>query len=202
MKRSLIIFAKNEVHGKVKTRLAATTSDDTALVVYKTLMEHTHKITRVLPVQKKLYYSDYIEQNDCWENDVFDKHVQIGADLGSRMLNSFEEVFDGGAEDAVIIGTDCMELSSGIIVKAFEYLIYVDIVIGPAKDGGYYLLAMKGAHKELFENIDWSTELVLKQTLNICEQLGLSVQLLEELSDIDNEEDWLNASSQKESLYD
>ncbi|MGZ5255377.1 MAG: TIGR04282 family arsenosugar biosynthesis glycosyltransferase [Flavitalea sp.] len=202
MKRSLIIFAKNEVHGKVKTRLAETTSDDTALVVYKTLMEHTHKITRVLPVQKKLYYSDYIEQNDCWENDVFDKHVQNGADLGTRMLNSFEEVFDGGAEDAVIIGTDCMELSSGIIVKAFEYLIYVDIVIGPAKDGGYYLLAMKGAHKELFENIDWSTEHVLKQTLNICEQLGLSVQLLEELSDIDNEKDWLNASSQKESLYD
>lgn len=202
MKRVLIIFTKNEVYGKVKTRLAATTSNDKALSVYKTLVDHTHRITRVLPVEKKLYYSDYIEQNDAWENDVFEKNIQRGIDLGMRMYTAFEEVFKEGYEDAAIIGTDCMELSSGTIMRAFEYLIFFDVVIGPAKDGGYYLLAIKGAHRELFENINWSSENVLKQTLNICEEQGLSVQLLEELSDIDNEADWLNASSKNASLYD
>ena len=202
MKRALIIFAKNEVFGKVKTRLAATTGKEKALSVYKSLVEHTNGITRVLPLQKKLYYSDFIEQNDTWENEVFEKNLQQGTDLGTRMYNAFDKVFEEGYEDAAIIGTDCMELSSGIIMKAFEYLIFFDIVIGPAKDGGYYLLAMKTAHRELFENITWSTENVLQQTLEICEQLGLSVQLLEELSDIDNEEDWLNASSKNASLYD
>lgn len=202
MKRVLIIFTKNEVYGKVKTRLAATTSNDKALSVYKTLVDHTHRITRVLPVEKKLYYSDYIEQNDAWENDVFEKNIQRGIDLGMRMYTAFEEVFKEGYEDAAIIGTDCMELSSGTIMRAFEYLIFFDVVIGPAKDGGYYLLAIKGAHREMFENINWSSENVLKQTLNICEEQGLSVQLLEELSDIDNEADWLNASSKNASLYD
>ena len=202
MKRALIIFAKNEVLGKVKTRLAATTGNDTALSVYKTLVEHTHGITRVLPVKKKLYYSDFIEQKDTWENEVFEKNLQQGTNLGMRMYNAFNKVFDEGYDDVAIIGTDCMELSSGIIMKSFEYLIFFDVVIGPAKDGGYYLLAMKAAHKELFENIRWSTENVLQQTLEICEQLGLSVQLLEELSDIDNEEDWLNASSKNASMYD
>lgn len=202
MKRALIIFAKNEVLGKVKTRLATTTGNDKALSVYKSLVEHTHSITRVLPVQKKLYYSDFIEQKDTWENEVFEKNLQQGSDLGMRMYNAFEKVFDEGYEDAAIIGTDCMELSSGIIMKSFEYLIFFDVVIGPAKDGGYYLLAMKSAHKELFENIKWSTQNVLQQTLKICEQQGLSVQLLEELSDIDNEEDWLNASSKNASMYD
>jgi len=202
MKRALIIFAKNEVLGKVKTRLAATTGNDKALSVYKTLVEHTHSITRVLPVKKKLYYSDFIEQKDTWENEVFEKNLQQGLDLGMRMYNAFEKVVDEGYEDASIIGTDCMELSSGIIMKSFEYLIFFDVVIGPAKDGGYYLLAMKSAHKELFENIIWSTENVLQQTLEICDQQGLSVQLLEELSDIDNEEDWLNASSKNASMYD
>jgi len=202
MKRALIIFAKNEVLGKVKTRLAATTGNDKALSVYKTLVEHTHGITRVLPVRKKLYYSDFIEQKDLWENEVFEKNLQQGTDLGMRMYNAFDNVFDEGYEDAAIIGTDCMELSSGIIMKSFEYLIFFDVVIGPAKDGGYYLLAMKAAHKELFENIKWSTENVLQQTLEICEREGLSVQLLEELSDIDNEEDWINASSKNASMYD
>lgn len=189
MKQSLLIFAKNEVFGKVKTRLADTLGNERALDVYQKLLKHTCTITKALPVHKIVFYSDYIEQQDLWSSTQYQKRVQQGEDLGLRMRNAFANVLDEGADRAVIIGTDCPDLSSGIIMEAFDKLNIYDIVIGPAKDGGYYLLAMKGLNSDLFYNIDWSTDLVLKQTLDICKSKKLSVHLLPVLADIDREED-------------
>jgi glycosyltransferase A (GT-A) superfamily protein (DUF2064 family) len=89
----------------------------------------------------------------------------------------------------VIIGTDCPDLNASVIMNAYVYLEDHDIVIGPASDGGYYLLGMKKLHPRLFEKIDWSTGKVLAQTLKICESSNLSTFLLPELSDIDDEND-------------
>jgi len=189
MKQALLIFTKNLIYGKVKTRLAATVGSDKALSVYQQLIQHTVAITHYLPVEKFVFYSDYMEEQDVWNAEVYKKQLQRGSDLGERMCLAFAHAFNAGNERAVIIGTDCMEISSAIIMNAFVYLNQYDIAIGPAKDGGYYLLAMKQLHYQLFKSIGWSTDEVLAQTLAICERLNLSVFLLPELSDIDDEKD-------------
>jgi rSAM/selenodomain-associated transferase 1 len=189
MKEALLIFAKNIQYGKVKTRLAATIGNEQTLFIYRQLIAHTISVTKDLSVDKIVFYSDSINEKDDWENKIYQKELQSGKDLGERMKNAFKSSFTAGFEKIVIIGTDCFELDSEHLINAFKQLNNADVVIGPATDGGYYLLGMKKFYPEFFENIDWSTEKVFKQTFSICEQLYLSVFLLPELSDIDNEED-------------
>ena len=90
----------------------------------------------------------------------------------------------------VIIGSDCPKLSHDIIAKSFDSLDTTDIVVGPAKDGGYYLLGCKKVVDALFENIPWSTSMVLAQTIKKINDESLTFHLLEPLADIDTEEDW------------
>ena len=189
MEQSLLIFAKNLIPGRGKTRLAATIGNEAALSVYKRLLQHTASITKELPVRKTVFYSDFIEASDIWESRNYQKQLQWGNDLGERMKNAFEFSFNQGIKETAVIGTDCFELSDVAIVHAFTFLKIHDIVIGPARDGGYYLLAMKEDHPQLFENIRWSTGEVLEQTLSVCERLNLSVYLLPALVDIDTEDD-------------
>ena len=189
MKNALLIFARNPVYGQVKTRLAATIGNEMTLAIYEHLLQHTASITNDLPGEKIVFYSNVIEEQDIWDNEVYKKHVQFGSDLGERMQNAFAYAFQEGNREAVIIGTDCLELTSAIITNAFAALRNNDVVIGPASDGGYYLLAIKQMHYELFHNINWSTDEVLKQTVAICANENLLVYQLQELSDIDNEND-------------
>ena len=193
MKQALMIFAKNLVYGKVKTRLAATLGNDLALSIYKQLLSYTHHITFALPFDKIVFYSDFIEKDDIWEKENFQKQIQIGNDLGERIENAFYYAFNEDNDRVVIIGTDCIEITPAIIIKAFGSLKNYDVVIGPAEDGGYYLLGLKKINVELFKNISWSTEDVLNQTLSICKKLNLKAFLLPILSDIDNEEDYNRA---------
>jgi rSAM/selenodomain-associated transferase 1 len=196
MKQAVLIFAKNLIYGEVKTRLAASVGNDVALTIYRHLLLHTLSITNYLPVEKIVFYSTTIEEQDIWTNEVYKKQVQLGNDLGERMHNAFAYAFHEGNKEVVIIGTDCLELSSAIIMNAFAYLQNHDVVIGPATDGGYYLLAMKKMHSQLFQNISWSTNEVLKQTVAICENQNLLVYQLPELSDVDNENDLAEAQKQ------
>jgi len=189
MKNQLIIFAKNPVLGKVKTRLASTIGDKKALEVYKELLDHTCSIASKVDVEKKVYYSDFINNDDLWNNANFEQELQHGNDLGKRMSNAFKETFKSFNGKVVVIGTDCKELSTEIIDQAFSGLEYADIVIGPALDGGYYLIGMKSLEEKIFENIDWSTSAVLEQTIDKIDTKRLSFLLLKTLSDIDNEHD-------------
>lgn len=189
MKDALLIFSKNIQYGKVKTRLAATIGNEQALFIYQQLVAHTISVTKSLKVDKTVFYSDFINEKDDWENHLYQKELQEGKDLGERMKNAFKSSFTNGYDKVVIIGTDCFELSEGMINTAFERLNGDDVVLGPAKDGGYYLLGVKQFHPSLFENIEWSSEKVLTQTLTIAMRLNLSVFLLPELSDIDTEPD-------------
>lgn len=189
MNQALLIFARNLIYGHVKTRIAATLGNDTALYVYKKLLQHTCTIANTVAVDKIVFYSNYIEKDDDWGDNSHDKQIQQGNDLGTRMEHAFMYAFEKGYEQAAIIGTDCPELSSEIINEAFTRLKEYDLIIGPARDGGYYLLAMRSLYKPLFKNISWSTHMVLDETLAIAKELKLSYSLLPVLNDIDDEKD-------------
>ncbi len=186
--RHLIIFIKNPVLGKVKTRLAAGIGNEKALEVYTQLLEITRNAALKSDCTRNVFYSDEIE-NDAWDEDKFNKFVQEGHSLGDRMKNAFVQVFALGADEAIIIGSDCPELSSEIINEAFEMLDAKDAVIGPAKDGGYYLLGMKKLHPFLFEGKKWSTDSVFGDTVIDLKENGLSFGLLPQLSDVDTVDD-------------
>jgi uncharacterized protein len=188
-KELLIIFIKNPELGKVKTRLAATLGPEKALIIYNQLLSHTREITEKLPLPQALYYSDFIPAKDSWDSQVFRKQVQSGSNLGDRMLRAFQEGFNEGYNRICIIGSDCFELTSEIILNAFKKLEEHDVVIGPAEDGGYYLLGMQELQPYLFANKSWSTEAVLQQTLDEIKLKGLSVALLPTLTDVDEEKD-------------
>lgn len=187
-----MIFTKNPLLGKVKTRLASTMGDEKALQVYQKLLEHTHEITSQIQVDKVVFYSDFVNEDDIWNRAEFQKMLQRGDNLGDKMSNAFIEAFDMGYKGVVIIGSDCIELNSEILMDAFTILEESDIVLGPANDGGYYLLGMQKHHKQLFENKSWSTENVLPDTLLDISNLKLSLKLLPTLSDVDEEKDLLN----------
>jgi len=184
----LIIFVKNPELGKCKTRLAATIGDEKALLVYKKLLEHTKNVSLQLSLNKYLFYDQKIETSDNWANDKFRKNIQHSGDLGDRMYNAFKTVLQSETK-AVIIGSDCPEISSEIINQAVEALDKKDFVIGPTFDGGYYLLGMKTASKYIFENMSWSIDSVFDETISRINKHNKTYSLLETLSDLDYEED-------------
>lgn len=186
---ALIIFIKNPAKGKVKTRLAATVGDDKALEIYLELLKHTRQIATQTKASRFLYYSNKIVQQDEWSDQIFHKKLQTGEDLGLKMANAFREVLQDHSK-AVIIGSDCASLDAGIVQKAFDLLDRHDFVMGPAVDGGYYLLGMRRFQPEVFQGIAWSTEDVGSATLLKIDELGKSYSLLPLLSDIDFEADW------------
>ena len=189
MSAALLIFIKNAELGKVKTRLAATLGDAKALDIYKQLLSLTQKNTLLIDCQRIVYYSDFIEQRDIWSAKDYSKAVQLGHDLGERMKNAFANAFKT-YEKVVIIGSDCAELTPNILSDAFAKLATHDFVIGPAHDGGYYLLGMNTFQPSVFDNIEWSTDEVLPKTIQNIAALQKSYALLPTLSDLDNENDW------------
>ncbi len=189
---ALIIFIKNPALGKVKTRIAQTMGDEKALEIYLELTKITRENVLILRgVERALFYSDFYNHNDEWANNQFQKHVQMGVDLGERMFNAFAKMLKTHKK-AVIIGSDCPTLSAEIITLAFKKLDNNDFVVGPSTDGGYYLLGFddQNLNDNLFKNMVWSTENVLSTTLKRIEALGKTVCLLPELTDIDEEKDW------------
>lgn len=184
----LMIFVKNLIPGMVKTRLAEDIGIDKALDVYQELVHHTHKITKKLEVDKAVYYSEYVEMEDIWDNGDFKLTSQKGFTLGEKMSNAFDEAFDS-YNKVVIIGSDCYDLSSKHIRLAFEMLEENDVVVGPAKDGGYYLLGMSEYFPQLFQDKEYSTDKVLQELLKEAGSLELSVYKLPELNDVDTLDD-------------
>ena len=184
----LMIFVKNLIPGMVKTRLAKDIGIDKALDVYQELVHHTHKISRKIEVDKTVYYSEYVELEDIWSDEHFSHKVQKGNSLGEKMSIAFDEAFDA-YKKVVIIGSDCYDLSSKIIKTAFEMLEEHDVVVGPATDGGYYLLGMNDYFPQLFQDKEYSNENVLKDLLEEAEEMELNVYQLPKLSDVDTLDD-------------
>jgi hypothetical protein len=187
--RQLILFVKNKELGKVKTRLAKTIGDEKALFIYKALLQHTRKVAEKVEALRKVYYSKFIDSNDEFESDLFEKRIQVQEDLGIKMYNAFKDSFGERADKVVLIGSDCYEINEDIIEKAFNSLDDNDYVIGPAHDGGYYLIGMRSLNKSIFENMIWSTENVMLDTLLDIKEQNKTYFLLPTLTDVDHEKD-------------
>lgn len=185
----IIIFVKNPVAGQVKTRLAKSIGNERALKVYLDLLEHTRQTTYALPCSKAVFYSQEVVDLDVFEPSQFLKYEQEGGDLGERMLNAFQLAFHREYNKVVLIGSDCYELNAGHLREAFDALENNEVVLGPAKDGGYYLIGMQQMHQKLFVDKPWSTSDLLLDTILELKKEGASYRMLDTLSDIDTEED-------------
>ena len=188
----LIVFAKNIELGKVKTRLAKTVGNEQALEIYS----HLFQLTETIALQSQewdvhIYFSDKIDHKN-YTNCL--KFVQQGSDLGERMHHAFAEGFEQGYARIVGIGTDLPDLSTSILTEAFVALEDKHVVIGPAQDGGYYLIGMNQCVDNVFQNKPWSTESLFEVTLAELNQLNYTVEILEQLNDIDTFEDFLHSN--------
>lgn len=190
MKKGILIFQKNAELGKVKTRLAATIGDQAAFDAYQLLVNYTHKIVLQSSAQKILFFSNHLEEELSKYSTDYQFEVQSGEGLGEKMSNAFQQLFKEKFDRLVIIGTDCAEITPELINEAFERLEKSEVVIGPAHDGGYYLIGMRTFIPGLFNGIPWSTDQVTALTKEYLTRNGLSFALLPILSDVDLEEDW------------
>ena len=192
-RRVLIVFARAPEVGRVKTRLAAEVGDSTALAIYRRLAE------RVLAaVQANGSYSITVAYAPGgarramreWLGTEVALRPQAGGDLGARMAGAIGDAIAAGAERVVVIGTDCPQVTAAVVQEAFDRLDAADLVLGPAMDGGYYLIGMARLHSRLFEDVPWSSPDTLRITLESARAAGLSVELLEQRRDIDTADDW------------
>lgn len=188
MKVALLVFIRNPEYGKVKTRLAAELGDDKALSIYLKLLGYTKELASSSHLDTYVYYSDWIEENDMWNG--CNKRQQHQGDLGDRMREASFEVFNEGYDGVILIGSDCAEITNQHISEAIEALEKEQVVIGPAKDGGYYLLGMRSLFPEIFENMPWSQPNLLDETLKVLHDHP--TKMLEVLSDIDTINDLEN----------
>lgn len=193
---AFIVFARAPEPGRVKTRLAATLGDAQALAIYTWLAEHTLAVVRAAAGQSHarvvVYHTpaDAAPAMTAWLGNDLEYRPQRGNDLGARMAHAASAELSRGASAVVLVGTDCPSLDVGVLQRAVGVLDTAEVALGPATDGGYYLLALRRAHAALFEEIPWSAADTLSCTLAAAAGAGLSVALLEERADIDTAEDW------------
>lgn len=191
---AVIVFAKYPEKGKVKTRLAETAGEEFATDFYKLCAAHTfNELEKLRPSGTRVYlfYSAESREEEIrsWIKSDFIFRPQSGNDLGEKMFNAFNEVFNDGACNAVIIGTDLPDISASIVQQAFSELEYHHAVIGPSSDGGYYLLGLKAVNENIFRNIKWSSAGVFERTTENLKELRWNFKTLTELTDIDTEND-------------
>jgi len=194
MRNVLLIFIKNPEAGNVKTRLAKSIGALEALQVYEKLLAKTFAAAGKSTVRRQVWYSSFIDNEDDVSTETFEKYLQTGSDLGERMKSAFRQAFEEGADNVVIIGSDCPDLDETILEVAFDKLETCDLVIGPSEDGGYYLLGMNRFYEALFRDVEWSTESVLTSTIDNATTIGLSISRLPVLNDIDTLEDLRKSS--------
>lgn len=183
---ALLVFVKSPVVREVKTRLAASIGHEKAMEVYQQLLKHTRATIKKVDVKTQIWYGNHIPNDDIWSD--YPRFEQPDGDLGAKMKYAFLTALRSHSK-VVLIGSDCPELSTQHLEEAFHYLENHDVVLGPATDGGYYLIGMKQMHDSLFAEIAWSTANVLDQTVHKILRSGLSYALLAPLTDIDTAED-------------
>ncbi|MCP3931543.1 MAG: glycosyltransferase [Bacteroidetes bacterium] len=184
----LIVFARNPVLGKVKTRLAAGIGEKRALEVYKDFIHLVYEVSNALPFDKAVFFTEFPEKK--WFPG-YKRVLQSSRNLGESMKDSFRWAFEKKYKKVYLIGTDCPYLTKYLLEEVNKQLDTHDFVLGPAEDGGYYLIGMNDYTTEVFDNVEWSTSSVLQTTLGIIKSLGKTCHLLPKLNDIDTMEDWM-----------
>ncbi len=190
----LIIFTRYPRPGTTKTRLIPALGKHGAADLQRCMTEHmlarARELARSRPVSIEVAFEGGSEKlMRGWLGAGVAYRPQYGADLGERMLDSFRYAVQGGARRVVIVGTDCPEITPGLLDRAFEALGSCDLILGPAEDGGYYLIGTRRVVPELFRDMPWGTAAVLERTIDRARQLAVGVSLLEPLRDVDRPED-------------
>lgn len=190
----LSIFTRYPVPGTAKTRLIPALGETGAAALSRQMTEHTLKQIQVLqscfPIATEIRFAGGTsELMHEWLGERWVYVPQGEGSLGDRMAQTFQSAFDAGMQQVIIVGTDCPELNGDILCQAYQALANHDLVLGPAFDGGYYLIGLRQSIPELFMGIAWSTPAVLQQTLEIAQQFDLTIALLPPLGDVDYPED-------------
>lgn len=190
----LIVFTRYPEPGKTKTRLARTLGHQQAAAIQQELLDYTmgqvRKFMLSYPVSVKIYFAGGNHKKlQEWLGADLIYQDQGKGDLGQRLAHAFTESFKNKYQGVVIIGSDCPQLKASHLAHAFEALRRNDLVLGPATDGGYYLIGLHRFMQSLFEDISWGTERVLAKTLRIAAEKNIATELLETLSDVDRPED-------------
>jgi len=187
---ALIVFLKHPTPGRAKTRLAAALGPEDAAAVYRALAEELMRRSRSPAYRRMAFFAPGTtpEEMGAWLPGE-EWHAQRGDDLGERIHLAFEAAFAAGARRAAIVGSDLPWIGEREVLEALDALDSSDVVVGPSRDGGYYLLALRQPAPSLFSGIAWSTESVLEATLARARSAGLSVHTLETRSDVDTPED-------------
>ncbi|MEE8360096.1 MAG: TIGR04282 family arsenosugar biosynthesis glycosyltransferase, partial [Candidatus Omnitrophota bacterium] len=192
MKQTLIIFAKEPTKGTVKTRLASCLSQDQRVELYKAFLRDAIDLAKKVKCQERIlaYTSDkrptYIRKA---ASKGFTLYRQRGKTLGDRMSDAFDLAKANGADKTIIIGSDTPTLVEHFVADGFQNLDQNDVVLGPAEDGGYYLIGLNNPCPGLFKSVEWSTGNVLRQTIDNTKKLKKRLALLDMWYDVDNEED-------------
>jgi uncharacterized protein len=190
----LIIFTRYPEAGKTKTRLIPVLGEEGAATLQRQMTEQklaeVNQLLTFYPLSVEVHFSggnEFLMQDWLGLNWVY--RCQSEGDIGDRMASAFQASFAAGMNAVVLIGTDCPELNASLMAEAFQLLGQHDLVLGPALDGGYYLIGLRRLIPEIFTGIPWSTAEVLQQTLSIAQRLGFAVAKLPLLSDVDRPED-------------
>ena len=193
MTAQVIVFAKAPRPGHCKTRLGATLGLEAAAGLYARLLyDYLSDLLSAGWREIEVELSVPPEDMAFFEAAYPDLLVreQQGVDLGQRMYQALQRSLDAGFDRAALTGSDIPFLSTEHVLAALEQLTHSDVVLGPAADGGYYLVGMRAPGADLFRGISWSTSAVLEQTVARARDLGLSLSLLLELADLDDMADY------------
>ena len=186
----LIIFVKAPRRGAVKTRIAEAIGAQAACDAYLGLVEVLIGNLRTLSnVQVRYTPDDALLEIPNWLQPMWTSAPQGQGDLGQRLTRAFKDAFSTGSERVVIIGSDCPEVNEQDVQSAWAALENHDLVLGPAEDGGYWLIGLHAQRPALFENISWSSSAVFEQTIARANAANLSIHLLRKLNDIDTIDD-------------
>jgi len=187
----LLYFVKYPTPGKVKTRLAKTVGAQEAAKLYSELAERNLRVIASLHqgniCELVIVFDPPEKREDIkgWLSVSCEYLPQCGRGLGERLTHAFHEAFQKGGKRVMVLGSDTLGLTTDIIQQGFEALHSNDVVVGPAEDGGYYLIGLSHFQPKLFEGIAWSTNEVLPQTYKTINKLRLSYQTLSQLEDLD-----------------
>jgi len=199
----LIIFVKYPQEGFVKTRLARAIGKENASELYRLFVETILARIKDKNFTRVIFYSPASKRKEIkrWLGEDLALYPQKGKDLGEKISNAFRFAFKSGAKRTVVIGTDSPALNKKLILDAFKKLKDTQCVLGPAFDGGYYLIGSNSFYEEVFQHIDWSSDNVFKQTLRAIKKLRIIFSLLDKELDIDNKDDLRNFCRRLPEIY-
>jgi uncharacterized protein len=201
LKPALIVFVKNHVLGRVKTRLAVKIGHEKALEVYKILEKRAFDAAHNALFDVHVFFSDFIPENHFWLEKAQAHTQHNSADLGQRMLSAIETIVDLGYEQVLLMGSDIYDIQAEDLKQSYTQLLQTEIIIGPSLDGGFYLFGIQSQLKDLksflayaFLNKIWSHKRVLEELQFCISEYNLKYQILQPKLDIDEYEDLMKES--------